>query len=352
MEFPVLHIAPIDDNARSAALIRQNQLTKPTGALGLLEATAVQLAGILRSEQPQINAPAALIFAADHPVTQHGVSAYPAEVTAAMVSNFARGGAAASVLARLHSASLHIIDVGVLHATQPWPGTAVSLHREAVADDACGDIANSDAMTAATFGRAFAAGVAAVNRLPADCNLVALGEMGIGNTTCAAAVTAALLKLTAANVTGAGTGVGGDVLARKIAVVQHAANRATGLPPAEILRICGGRELVAIAGAALRAAATGRAVLVDGFIVTAAIACAVQAVPALRPYLLFAHRSAERGHAALLHALHAVPLIDLELRLGECSGALLALPLIQAACGLHNQMATFADAAVPDRSPV
>jgi nicotinate-nucleotide--dimethylbenzimidazole phosphoribosyltransferase len=348
MEFPVLQLAPIDNDARKAALVRQDQLTKPTGALGLLEATAVQLAGILRSERPQICAPAALIFAADHPVTQHGVSAYPAEVTAAMVNNFARGGAAASVLARLHGASLHIIDVGVLHATQPWPGTAVTLHREAVADDACGDIANSDAMTAATFGRAFAAGVAAVDRLPAECNLVALGEMGIGNTTCAAA----LLKLTAANVTGAGTGVGGEVLARKIAVVQHAANRATGLPPAEILRICGGRELVAIAGAALRAAATGRAVLVDGFIVTAAIACAVQAVPALRSYLIFAHRSAERGHAALLHALHAAPLIDLELRLGECSGALLALPLIQAACGLHNQMATFADAAVPDRSPV
>jgi nicotinate-nucleotide--dimethylbenzimidazole phosphoribosyltransferase len=351
MEFPTLSIRPIDVAAKVAAAQRQRQLTKPAGALGRLETAAIELAGVLRTALPQLHSPAAVIFASDHPVAKLGVSAYPQEVTAAMVANFIGGGAAASVLARVAGATLHIVDVGVVSATTMGPQSTATLHRDDVANDVCGDLVESDAMTEATFARAFAAGVAAINRLPSNCNIVALGEMGIGNTTCAAAVTAALLELDAHEVTGLGTGIAADGLALKTGIVARASARGRGATPAEILQRCGGRELVAIAGAACRAAERGMAIVVDGFIVTAAIACAARAVPALRPYLFFAHRSVERGHAALLADLDATAMIDLDLRLGECSGALLILPILHAACVLHSQMATFADASVPDRAP-
>jgi nicotinate-nucleotide--dimethylbenzimidazole phosphoribosyltransferase len=350
MTFPSSAIAAIDNKAGEQARARQGQLTKPTGALGQLESLAVTLAGIQRSETPTAAQAAAIIFASDHPVASLGVSAYPQEVTSAMLANFVRGGAAASVLARLHGAALHVVDVGVL---RPYSGQAkagATYTREAVADHACGNMVDADAMSKATFDAAFQAGRAAVDRLSDSTNLIVLGEMGIGNTTCAAAVTCALLGLAAADVTGIGTGVAGPALTQKRDVVAKAASRAAaGTDPAEILRICGGRELAAIAGAAIRAAERGMAVVVDGFIVTAAIACAVKAVPALRPYLIFAHRSSERGHSALLSSMDAKPLLDLELRLGEASGGLLALPVIAAACALHNQMATFAEASVPDK---
>jgi nicotinate-nucleotide--dimethylbenzimidazole phosphoribosyltransferase len=343
---------PPDGIAAAAARARQDRLTKPTGALGGLEDLVVQLAAAQGQALPRSRAAACLIFAADHPVTRHGVSAYPAEVTPAMVANFARGGAAAAVLARRLDVPLVVVDVGVARpvALDAPPAPGVTVTRAAVADHDAGDLVERDAMAPATLAAAVAAGAAAVDALPADTRVVVLGEMGIGNSTCAAAVAAALLGSSAEHVTGAGTGVRGEALARKRAVVAAAAGRVAGAPPARVLAAAGGRDLAALAGAAGRAAERRMAVLVDGFIVSAAMLALVRACPAVRPYLVFAHRSDERGHGRVLEALDARPLLDLGLRLGEASGALAALPLVDAACALHAEMATFDEAAVPDRA--
>jgi len=336
---------PVSAAAAAAARARQDRLTKPTGALGRLEDLAVQLAAIQDVERPASRPAACIVFAADHPVTRHGVSAYPAEVTPAMVANFARGGAAASVLARAHGVPLHVVDVGVAQAV-----AGDCIVRDPVADlDGAGDLVERDAMTEALCARAIAAGAAAIDRLPPETRVVVLGEMGIGNTTCAAAVATVLLDEDAAALTGAGTGVSGDALARKRAVVAAAAARVRGAAPARVLTGCGGRDLAALAGAAGRAAERRIVVVVDGFIVSAAILALVRACPAVRPYLVFAHQSEEAGHRRVLGALDARPLLDLGMRLGEASGGLAALPLLDVACALHGEMATFDEAAVPDR---
>ena len=334
----------VDGAAAQAARIRQDDLTKPTGALGRLEDLAVQLAAIQRRERPASRPAACLVVASDHPVARHGVSAYPPEVTRAMVANFAGGGAAASVLARRLGVPLHVLDVGVAA-----PVEAPCVWRDPVADAPAGDLVDADAMSERVCADAIAAGAAAIDRLPASTRVVLLGEMGIGNTTCAAALAAALLDEDPAALTGAGTGVTGATLARKREVVAAAAARARGAAPARALAICGGRDLAALAGAAGRAAERRIAVVVDGFIVGAAMLALVRACPAARPYLVFAHRSEETGHRRVLEALDARPLLELGMRLGEASGALTALPLLDAACALHDEMATFSEAAVPDR---
>jgi nicotinate-nucleotide--dimethylbenzimidazole phosphoribosyltransferase len=340
---------PLSVQAQAAARARQEQLTKPRGALGVLEELVIRLAGIQDDDRPQSRPAACLLFAADHPVTRHGVSAYPSAVTRAMVENFGRGGAAASVLARAQGVPLSVIDVGVAEAVEVSGGPGVSVVRAAVADSAAGDLVETDAMEPDVLAAAVAAGVAAVDGLPAGTRLVLLGEMGIGNTTCAAAVAAALLGETAETMTGAGTGVDGAALARKRSVVARAAARVAGEAPERVLAAVGGRELAALAGAAGRAAEKGLAVVVDGFIVSAAILALVRRTPKVLPYLIFAHQSAELGHRLVLDALAARPLVDLGLRLGEASGALIALPLVDAACRTHAEMATFAEAKVPDR---
>lgn len=336
----------IDDASALAARERQASLTKPAGSLGLLEELAIALAGMQGVARPQARPAAALLFAADHPVALHGVSAYPPEVTAQMVANFAAGGAAASVLCRELGVSLEVIDVGVAGRAAGPRSEAVRVLRDPVADELEGDLAEAPAMTAPVLARAVAAGVAAVERLPAQTKVLVLGEMGIGNSTCAAAVALALLGGDPAELVGPGTGVGAERLAHKRAIVTRAAARAAGGDGAEALRCCGGRELAAIAGAVGRAAERRMAILVDGFIVSAAVLALTRACPAVRPYLLFAHRSAEPGHRRILQALEARPLLELELRLGEGSGALAAYPLVQLACALHEQMATFASAQV------
>lgn len=343
---------PPDADAAAAAVHHQSQLTKPAGSLTELEHIAIALAAMQGQPGPQARPAEAILFASDHPVTAHGVSAYPSSVTAAMVDNFVAGGAAASVLCRHLGIRLTVIDVGVARAEPQRivaPGSRVApvtLLRDVVAEDDVGDLLHSDAMSPATLQRAIAAGIAAVDRLPAQTRVLVLGEMGIGNSTCAAAMTAALLGLDAASVTGAGTGVTGAVLDRKRAVVAQAAARVRGQSPLRVLAAVGGRELAAIAGAVGRAAERRICVLVDGFITSAAVLAAVRATPAIRPYLLFGHRSAEPGHRHILEALQARPLLDLGLRLGEGSGALAAFPLLELACVLHNEMATFASAQV------
>lgn len=348
---PAAHLSiPAPDLLAAAeARARQASLTKPAGSLGRLEDLAIQLASI-RGGEPESRPAEALIFAADHPVVKHGVSAYPAAVTAAMVENFVRGGAAASVLARRLAVGLTVIDVGV---STPYAhevsGAGARLHRDPVADLPAGDLRVEDAMSSEVYARALAAGAAAVDRLDAGTRVVILGEMGIGNTTAAAAVAAALLGGDPALLVGLGTGVDPGALARKIEVVREAAERVGGAAPHRVLQSVGGREIAAIVGAAGRAIERRMAVLVDGFIVSAAILALVRIEPLARRSLIFAHCSQEAGHARILAALDARPLLDLGLRLGEASGALTALPLLDLACALHREMATFDGAGVPER---
>ena len=345
-------VPPFDEASAELARARQLRLTKPRGSLGLLEEIPVQLAGLQRTALPASRPAAAIVFASDHPVARHGVSAYPVEVTAAMLRNFAAGGAAASVLARELRVPLHIVDVGVRGAAHLAFEDGSRLVRAPVAEDEVGDLRVEDAMSEATFARAVLAGAGAVDALPADVRVMVLGEMGIGNTTAASAVAAMLLNARgedAEALVGAGTGVTGTALARKRAVVRDSLARVGQVhSPDEAVRRLGGRDIAALFGAAARACERGMAILVDGFIVSTAILALVRTAPATRGSLFFAHRSAEQGHRRVLEALDARPLLDLDLRLGEASGALLALPLLDHACALHAQMATFASAGVPE----
>ncbi|MEM6789241.1 MAG: nicotinate-nucleotide--dimethylbenzimidazole phosphoribosyltransferase [Myxococcota bacterium] len=336
-------------DALRAAKARQRELTKPPGSLGRLEDVALVMAEVQGEPRPQARPAAALLFAADHPVTKHGISAYPSSVTAGMVGNFGRGGAAASVGAvGVLGLSLHVHDVGVdtPYAVGP-PPDGISVVRHACAGETAGDLAVEDAMSPTLFAGAVRAGADAVRSLDPSPRVVILGEMGIGNTTPASAVTAALLDRPAVDVVGPGTGVDAAGLARKAAVITRALARLDDRSdPREVLRRVGGREMAALFGAALAAMDQEAIVLVDGFIVTAAILAAVRHCPDLAGHLLFAHRSGEPGHALLLDALHAEPLLDLGLRLGEGSGAIAAFGLVELACRLHAEMATFDEAAL------
>ncbi|XXX74692.1 nicotinate-nucleotide--dimethylbenzimidazole phosphoribosyltransferase [Sorangium sp. So ce134] len=352
----------LDASAAGAARARQDTLTKPRGSLGALEDVAVALAGI-QGGPPASRPAAAVLFAADHPVARHGVSAYPAEVTAAMVANFVRGGAASSVLCRHLGVELRVVDVGVAHPYDRAGGTdgtgdaGARLRRDPVADDPIGDLRVEDALSEAVYERALRAGAAEIDALGGDTRVVLLGEMGIGNTTAASAMAALLLGLAPEDVVGAGTGVAGEALSRKIEVVRDATRRVQGgsgafrADPRRVVRAVGGKEIAALVGAMARAIERRMAVLVDGFIVSAAALALVRMDAGARSGMLFAHRSAERGHAHVLAALEARPLLDLGMRLGEASAALAALPLLDAACALHAGMATFASASVPDRAP-
>lgn len=335
---------------RQRALLRQRQLTKPEGALGRLETLAVELAALQGVDQPVAQRVPVVVFAGDHGVTAQGVSAYPAEVTVQMLHNFAGGGAAIAVLARELGLPLHVWDVGS-RATTAIAGvvSAKTLHGTA-------DFSTGPAMSAADLDAAFDAGRRAVEAACADgADLLVFGEMGIGNTTAASALAAVLGPLPLDELVGAGTGLDAvrmvqkkNLIARALSLHGEAVNTAES-PACEALQRVGGLEIAAISAAMIAAAQRRIPVLVDGFIVSAAALVAVRINPSLRPWLLFSHQSAERGHIRLLETLQAQPLLSLDLRLGEGSGAALALPLVRMACALHNSMATFAEAAVADR---
>lgn len=340
---------PIDHVARQKAEQRQTRLTKPRGALGRLEQLAVDLAALLGCECPHLEQPWIAVFAGDHGVVEEGVSAYPQAVTRQMLHNFVAGGAAISVLAHQLHARLEVIDLGTAGGGEPLGG----VHSYALGPGTA-NFAQGPAMTAEQCAAALAAGRASVERArQAGAGLYIGGEMGIGNTTAAAALGCALLDLPALALTGAGTGLDEAGLARKQRVIDSALllhQRDCG-EPLEALRRLGGFEIAALAGAFVACAQYGLPVLVDGFIATVAALCAVRLNPGCRPWLLFGHRSAEPGHNHVLEALKADPLLDLGLRLGEGSGAALAVPLLRLACSLHAGMATFAEAQVSDRAP-
>ena len=332
---------------REAASRRQAELTKPAGALGRLEALAIELAGLTHTERPRAMRAPIIVFAGDHGIAAQAVSAYPQQVTIAMMANFASGGAAISVLARELDVPLDVVDAGTL-ADAPMPGVICDKPRRGTRD-----FSVERALEPSELAFAIDCGRRAVTRAAMrEPDLLLFGEMGIGNTTSAAAIATALLNTTAETMAGAGTGLDAAGRERKARLIDAAIARhaIAGASPETILCAVGGLEIAAIAGAIVAAAQERVPVLVDGFIVSVAALVATRLNPSCRPYLVFAHRSAEQGHRWVLEALAARPLLDLDLRLGEGSGAALALPILRLACALHENMATFAEAAVPDRA--
>jgi len=340
--------APLQQQAAAAAEARQGQLTKPPGSLGRLEQLAQRLAAMQGSERPSLERVHISVFAADHGVAAEGVSAFPQEVTVAMIANFANGGAAISVLARELGANLEVVDVGAVAVPAELPHV---ISRRAGAGSA--NFCEGPAMDEAQLAEALSAGREAVARALADeAQLFIGGEMGIANTTAASAIAAALLGKQPAELAGPGTGLDAAGVSHKAQVIERALalHQAALGNPLEVLRRLGGFEIAALCGAYLSAAQQGLAVLVDGFISSVAALVALRINPAIAPWLLLSHASAEPGHAAVVAAIGEQPLLDLKMRLGEGSGAAVALPLLRLACALHNNMATFAEAGVADGS--
>jgi nicotinate-nucleotide--dimethylbenzimidazole phosphoribosyltransferase len=320
-----------------------DQKTKPAGSLGRLESLGLQLALILRQQQPLLHAPQLLVFAADHGLAAQGVSAYPAEVTRQMVLNFLAGGAAVSVLARQHGLALTVVDCGVAADFAPQPQLVVAKVRGA--EHGSADASHGPAMTAAQCAQAIAQGRSLVGRLPG--NALLLGEMGIANTSAAALLMARLTGEPLALCTGRGTGLDAAGLTRKVSVLQEVLSlHAQARAPLEMLAAFGGLEIATMVGAVLQAGAERRVIVVDGFIASAAVLVAQALQPHVVQRCVAAHSSAEPGHALLLKHLGLEPLLNLDLRLGEGSGGALAWPLLESACRILREMASFEAAGV------
>ncbi|MBK1733897.1 nicotinate-nucleotide--dimethylbenzimidazole phosphoribosyltransferase [Halorhodospira abdelmalekii] len=332
------------------ALARQRELTKPPGSLGALEQIAAHLAAIQHTEYPAADAAHFCLFAADHGITAEGVSAVDSIVTQQMLLNFIQGGAAISVLAKSLGAPLRVVDVGTR-----WPGALPGPIHDARIAPGTANMRRAPAMSAEQFAAALNCGREAVDLAAAEGVQVWIaGEMGIGNTSAAAALSAALLEKPASALVGPGTGHDPAGLRHKTATIAAAlafhrddlGNPAALRNPWEAGRRVGGLEIAAMAGSYLRCAQLGIAVVLDGFISAAAALLAERLRPGTRAVMLYGHRSAEPGHDRILAALGGRPLLDLGMRLGEGSGAAAALPLLRLACAIHRDMATFAQAGV------
>jgi nicotinate-nucleotide--dimethylbenzimidazole phosphoribosyltransferase len=344
-----MHIPPFDDALRARLQAAVDSKTKPLGALGRLEALAVQIGLIQNTEAPRLIRPVMVVFAADHGIAHAGVSAYPQAVTAQMVLNFVAGGAAVNVFCRQHGFALEVVNAGV--AAPLWAGDTPGLV-DAPIGLGTRDFAQQPAMTAEERDRAMALGAQRVAHHAAlGSNVIALGEMGIANTASAACLMARLCDLPVAQCVGRGTGLDDAGLARKRAVLEAAmARHAQVKAPLDVLACVGGFEVAAMVGAVLEAAQRRMVILVDGFIATAAVLVAARVAPGVLRYCVFGHVSDERGHRALLEVLDARPLLSLSLRLGEGSGAVLAYPLVVSAVAFLREMATFASAGVSERA--
>mgnify|MGYP003583302891 FL=1 len=345
--FTVPAIADISDAPLTARLqhLLDNK-TKPLGSLGRLEALALRIGEVLGTEAPALLQPQMLVCAGDHGLAAKGVSAFPSDVTWQMVENFLAGGAAVSVLARQHGLQLTVVDCGVarpIAQRETAPGAPRLLVHKVAPGTA--DASVGPAMTAEQCAQAIANGMEVVRGLPG--NALLLGEMGIGNTSVASLLLARLAGLPLAEVTGAGTGLDAAGIERKRAVLQQALDaNADATTPLAALAALGGYEVATLVGAVLQAAAERRVIVVDGFITSAAVLVASRLQPAVLQRCVFAHRSGERGHALMLAQMQAEPLLDLGLRLGEGSGAALAWPLLQSACAVLAEMASFESAGV------
>jgi len=344
-------VAPPDPGAMADAVELQGRLTKPAGSLGRLEALGARLAGIAGECPPPLPRPAAVaLFVGDHGVVARGVTPWPQEVTAQMVANFCGGGAAINVLARQAGATVVVVDVGVASELDDAPGLQRRKVRAGTADLAAGPaMTEDDAVAALDVGCDVAGELVA-----AGARCLVTGEMGIGNTTPSAALIAALTGRPPVEVTGRGTGIDDATLARKLAVVtealaRHADQVAAG--PVAALAALGGLEIAALAGFVVGGAAAGVPVLVDGVVANAALLVAAALVPGIADRCIAGHRSTEPGAAAALAHLGLEPLLDLGLRLGEGSGACLALPVVEAAARILREMATFDAAGVSEKHP-
>lgn len=341
-------VLPLDENSASAARAHQDRLTKPAGSLGRLEDLSVQLAAIAGECPPPLAVPAAVaVFAGDHGVVAAGVTPWPQEVTAQMVGNFAAGGAAINVIARQVGATVHVIDVGVAADISDVDGV---IHRKVRRGTA--DLSSGPAMTVGEACAALDVGASIAAELVAQGNrLLVTGDMGIGNTTPSAALIASFTGKAGNVVTGRGTGISDEMLVSKARIVENAARRTHGwLDPVSILSEIGGLEIAALAGFIVGGVAAGVPVLVDGVIAGAALLVAQAMAPGVAARCIAGHRSTEPGATVLLEHLNMVPLLDIGLRLGEGTGACLAIPIVQAAASVLREMSTFDQAAVSERA--
>jgi len=338
-------IAPTTNAALADQLDKAiNNKTKPLGSLGILETLAKKIGLIQATRDIALHAPAILVFAADHSVVAEGISAYPQDVTWQMVENFLAGGAAINVFAHQNGCALQVIDAGVNHAFGPRDGL---LDRKLA--NGTHNFAQEPAMSRATCHAALDVGMALAAQL--EGNVVGFGEMGIGNTTAAAALMHKLTGIPVAQCVGAGTGLSADGVLHKQHVIEAAvAKHASVSEPLDVLATFGGLEIAMMAGAMLKAAELRKVLLIDGFIVTSALLVAARLQPAILDYCVFAHCSDEQGHQQMLAALGAQPLLSLGLRLGEGTGCALALPLLHAAVNFLNRMATFESAQVSEKA--
>lgn len=343
----IRRIEPLDEAAMRAARERQDQLTKPAGSLGRLEALSVQIAGITGQPRPLLPRKAVIVMAGDHGIVAEGVSAYPQEVTPQMVLNFLRGGAAINVLSRRAGARVVVVDVGVAAEIPPADGLLSLKVARGTRNFAAGP-----AMTRGEAVKAIEVGLAAVEaEHRKGLDLVATGDMGIGNTTPSSALVAVLSGRPVADVVGRGTGVDDAGLARKMRAIEQGieVNRPDRSDPLDVLAKVGGLEIAGLVGVILGAAALRLPVVIDGFISGAAALVAAGICPEVKPYLVPSHRSVEVGHRAVFEALGLQPLFDLEMRLGEGTGAAVAMHLIDDALAILDEMATFAEAGVTDK---
>lgn len=344
VEDAVAGIRPADHAAREAARLRQERLTKPPGSLGRLEELSLQVAAIQGNERPAVRGKAVVVAAGDHGVVARGVTGYPQEVTAQMVLNFLSGGAAINVMARNAGVRLVIIDAGVATPLPPHPRLRVVGAGRGAADMTLGPAMSREQAEACVL-----AGMAAAREVAeAGADLIGTGDMGIGNTTASSAITATLTGRPPAQTTGRGTGRNDDELARKVAVVERAlaVNQPDAGDALDVLAKVGGFEIGVLAGVALGGALERRVVVLDGFISGAAGLIAHSLCPAVGDYLVASHLSAETGHRAALSRLGLRPLLDLGMRLGEGTGAVLAMGLVEAAVACLSEMATFDEAGV------
>lgn len=346
-------VEPTADPALQARLRHaMDHKTKPLGALGKLEGLAVQLGLIQKSTHIELTQPQMVVFAADHGIADEGVSAYPQAVTLQMVMNMVQGGAAVNVLARQHGFALTVVDAGVASAL-PEAASQGSAHARVLLRKigfGTRNMARDQAMTGAQALAALSAGMDVVAHLPG--NVVAFGEMGIGNTSSAALLLARLCGVPLDDAVGRGTGLNDAQLDHKLRVLFDVARKhRSAITPLAVLAAMGGFEIATMAGAMIQAAHERRVVLVDGFIAGAAALVARGLRPAAADYMVFTHRSAEAGHRLMLIHLQAQPLLDVEMRLGEGTGALVAWPLVQSAALLLNEMASFESAGVSTATP-
>ncbi len=347
LENIIAKIEGLDEVAMVAAKARQDMLTKPAGSLGRLEELSIQLAGISGQEIPVIKDKVIITMAGDHGVVEEGVSAFPQEVTPQMVFNFLYGGAAINVLAKHVGARITIVDMGVAAEMEAHP---LLVDKKVARGTA--NMTKGPAMTRQQAEEAILAGVEVVEaEIAKGLDIVGTGDMGIGNTTPSAAIAAALTGIEPAKLAGRGTGVDDEGLKRKIDAIERALelNKPDPKDGLDILIKVGGFEIAGLVGVILGAAANRKPVMVDGFISTAAAMIAVTIAPEVRAYLISAHRSQEYGHSQMVDWLGLKPLVDLDFRLGEGTGAALGITFAEAACKILAEMATFAEAGVSDK---